>query len=47
MTQEGWPWNDVLKTSKSLENFIPDTNEGIPASLSVSDVGESADVWRR
>jgi hypothetical protein len=44
MTQEGWTWNDVLKTSKSLENFIPDTNEGIPASLSVSDVGESADV---
>jgi choline dehydrogenase-like flavoprotein len=31
LTQEGWTWNDVLKTYKSLENFIPDTNEGIPA----------------
>ena len=30
LTQEGWTWEDVLKTYKSIENFIPDTNEGIP-----------------
>lgn len=36
LTNEGWKWKDVLKTYKSLENFVPDiyplnNQQGIPS----------------
>jgi choline dehydrogenase-like flavoprotein len=30
ISQEGWSWKEVLQTYKTLENFLPDRDEGIP-----------------